>query len=473
MTAPSLASLSLLAQIAGAPYIDRFATVLGSQMGPERVSSILAQRAQGYMWAAADLFEECRLRDPHLHGDLQRREMRVAGAEWELRPPENSGAVGKEVADFVTARLREIDAETDIGRSFTGVLADMQGAVYQGRSGHELLWSVEPRDGGGAWMLPRRAEFIHPRRFAYVTNWTLHLWDASGTNQDAVYPVNVDSPFGKYPGVSVREVNRVAPGKFLIHCPRVLGTYPTLEGLGGLLCWYAMFKRLGLREFLALVAWAGRGLRVGTFARGDGKMGANGATTDDGDMLRLALANLSAMTPAIVPDTATIDIKTVPGEGAMHERYLGLVNGEISKGVFGATLGSEVGKTGGNRALGEVHDKNEVKVAQNDARAVADSLRTGLFTPMVEYNFGKGAPVPTIVFDVSGGEDLRALAERMKLWTEMGGEVGAVSGANALAMPNLDPAEPRLGGKSAPASPPAPADPSTPATAPQAPTEPA
>lgn len=446
MSAPTIADhISLLSRAAGAPYADRFAMVLGSALGPERITGILAQADQGYLWALADLLEECRQRDGHLHGDLQRREMRVAGAQWELRPPEASGARGAEIARWCTERLGEIRATTDLGRTFPGVLADLMGAVYHGRAGHEIVWRYDDRPDGGMWFVPDRAEFIHPRRWAYATNWRLHLWDAWGTGESAVTPVNVDSPFGRYPGVDIRTVIAEHPGKFLVHTPRIMGAYPTREGLGRLLVWFSAFKRFDARDWLALVAWAGRGFRIGSFARGDGDIGENPASDDDKVELQKAAMTMSAQVAAIIPDTTKLSVERPPSEGEMHDRFAGWCNDEMSKAIHGSTLGSSAPRAGGSRAQGEVHERGEVTLAKADAAALADTIAQQLLRPMVAYNFGADAPVPSIFFDVVGGEDLATLAERMRTWRDMGGPIGQRSGANALAIPNIEPGEPVLG----------------------------
>ena len=147
MSHPSLTALSLLQQVAPAPYVDRFARVLGSRLGPEYVTSVQAQADLGYFYSWADLLTECRLRDAHLHGVLQRRELRVAGAAWEMRAKEGSGQLGAEVANFCAERLREMEPDGAYGRSFSGMVADLMGAVYHGRAGHELVWREEARDG--------------------------------------------------------------------------------------------------------------------------------------------------------------------------------------------------------------------------------------------------------------------------------------------------------------------------------------
>ena len=439
---PMLGSLSLLAQIAPAPFYDRFARVVGSNLGPDYVTQALALADQGYLWTLADLLDECRERDPHLHGTLQRREMRVSGAPWELRPPENSGDDGITVARWVDEKLRGMAPTTDVGRSFAGMVADLMGAVYHGRAGHEIVWGTTFANGREEWY-PITAEWIAPRRFAYATNWQLHIWDASGTGEDALTPTNTASPFGRFPGVNVRDVNTIAPGKFVVHTPRVMGAYPTREGVGRVCVWYSTFKRVGVREYVAFIAWAARGLRIGTFKRGDDE--SNGASTTDEAQLRSALAIMSAQSAITVPDTCEVDIKTVQGEGRPQADFIANCNSEMSKAILGSTLGSEVGSGGGNRALGEVHERNEQTIAKQDAAQLADTLRLQLIAPMVRRTFGPNAPVPHLVFDVVGGEDLKSLAERMKIWHEMGGPIGAVSGANALAMPNLEDGEPILG----------------------------
>ena len=124
-----------------------------------------------------------------------------------------------------------------------------------------MLWRVEGRDLGGEWWMPRTAEWIHPRRFAMATDWALHVWDSSGTGESALTNVNTRSPFGNFPGVSVAAVNAIAPGKLVAHAPRITGSIPTREGIGYVTVWPACFKRMGVREFVAFIAWAARGLK--------------------------------------------------------------------------------------------------------------------------------------------------------------------------------------------------------------------
>ena len=110
----------MVTSLAPAPYNDRFARVFGSSLTPQQVTQVLDQSSIGYMWGQADLLDEMRERDGHLHAELQKRELRVAGAPWELTPPEGAGAMGVEIARWCTARLNDIEARGDLDRSWAG-----------------------------------------------------------------------------------------------------------------------------------------------------------------------------------------------------------------------------------------------------------------------------------------------------------------------------------------------------------------
>lgn len=435
---------ALVARIAPAPFNDRYARVIGAQLSPQLVTSILQQADQGYLWGLADVLEECRERDGHLHCELAKREERVAGAPWELRPPEGSGAKGVEIATWCTARLKEIEATNDLARDFSAAVSDMMAGDYHGRSGHEVIWRRE-----GRWRIPTALEWIHPRRFAYATDWRLHLWDSQGTltTTDPMGPTDVDGPFGRFPGLAL---DLFPPGKFLIHRPRIRGTYPTREGLGRLLVWWSTFKRFSVRDLLKFAEWAGSGLRIGTYATGKGPLGENPCPEEDKVIGEQALQFLTSSMWASVPDTFKIDIKDAPHDNDVHERLEALCNGEISKAVLGGTLGAEPGERGA-RSLGEVQERNELMIARGGVRRVAGSLKGCLLRPMVAYNFGPSQPVPEFHAVVDPKEDQGALAKRAAIFVGMGGELGMDSTREAIGLPAPEGDEPRMKAPAKPA----------------------
>ena len=419
---------AMVRHAARAPYNDRFQTTWGSSLTPQGVTTVLQNADAGFLFLLADLLDECRERDGHLQAELQKRELRVAGADWEIMPPEGSGARGETIAKWVSARLREIESRSDLARSFPEAIADLQGAVYQGRTGLEVEWEGD----AFGWMVPRSLYFLHPRRFTYATDWTLHLWDASGTSPGVFEPVNTEDPFGIYPGLPLRAF---PPGKFIVHRPRVRGVYPTREGLGRLLVWWSTFKRFAVRDFLAFAEWAGRGLRLGTFATGRGPLGEFKASPEDKAILEEVLNAMSSASPAVFADTTRPEIKDAPQNNDVHDRLVSLCNAEISKATVGGTLGSDSGARGA-RSLGEVHERNELMIAKADAASINATLVRDLIRPMVSMNFGPDAPVPWIRFVVEPSEDTNALAERLERAVRIGVKVGQRDARNMLGFPD-------------------------------------
>jgi phage gp29-like protein len=423
-------------RVAPGPYNDRYARVIGSQLTPTAVTAVLREADVGYLWSLADLLDEMRERDTHMDGVLRKRELQVAGAPWEVRPAEGAGARGQRVADWCRDRLREIEAPDDLDRSFDDAMCDLQGAVYHGRAALEVVWRSAGR--AGQYLVPDRLGFVHPRRLAYATDWHLHLWDMFGSMTSVAHAD--PRAAGLYPGIPL---GAFPPGKFLVHRPRVRGVYPTREGLGRTLVWWAMFKRFGVRDWLALVEWAGRGLRVGTYA--SGKDGATKTPPEDQDALMEALETLSSSIATTIPDTTTIAIHDAPNTRDVHARLLATCNNEMSKAILGETLTTEVGSTGGNRALGQVHDDVRLMIARADARSLAQTVRRCLLRPMVELNFGTGAPVPTIAWTVDPSDDLDAFTDRIvKLVRDAGLQVGQGYVRDRLGIDDPAPGEPLL-----------------------------
>ena len=96
----------------------------------------------------------------------------------------------------------------------------------------------------------------------------------------------------------------------------------------------------------------------------------------------------------------------------------------------------EVGEGGGNRALGEVHERVTLMIARGDAEAVAGTLRRDLLRPMVERMFGRGTPVPKIVFSTDPAQDLTELAKRLDLAARAGIGISQTDARKMLQLPD-------------------------------------
>jgi phage gp29-like protein len=440
----SVLGIGALARIvADAPFNDRFAKVYGAALTPQSVTTVLAAADQGYLWALADMLDELRERDTHLHSVLAKREQAVAGAEWELRPPQGAGTRGTYIAKWCAERLREIEAAPGgTERSFPDALADLMGAAYHGRAGMEVVWRRE-----GRYWMPNALSFVHPRRFAYATDWRLHLWDASGTAPGMQYPANGgDSAFGRFPGIPL---DSFPAGKFVVHAPRVRGTYPTREGLGRTVCWPSTFKRFGIRDFLAFAEWAGRGLRIGTYSTGTDPNGGARAVDEDVRVLEAMLERMSSAVSAVIPDSTKLQVLGTPSDNKVHDRLVLLCNSEMSKAVLGETLTTEVGEAGGNRALGQVHDDVRLMLARADARSLGATLRRDLLRPMVQRTWGDRAPVPEIAFATDPKESLDAIAGRYLKLAQARLPMDAAYARKSLSLPEPEEGAQTFGGATA------------------------
>jgi phage gp29-like protein len=152
---------------------------------------------------------------------------------------------------------------------------------------------------------------------------------------------------------------------------------------------------------------------------------------------------------AAIPDTTKIEIVDAPNNNDVHDRLASLCNAEMSKAILGGTLGSDAG-TKGARSLGEVHERNELMIARADAASLAATLRRDLLRPMVEFNFGPTAPVPSFAFAVDPAADLDKLSERLDRFVSIGGKVSQRTARNLLQIPDPEPGDELLAQPKAP-----------------------
>jgi phage gp29-like protein len=246
-------------------------------------------------------------------------------------------------------------------------------------------------------------------------------------------PISAERAFATFPGIPL---DVFPSGKFIVHRPRVRGGYPTREGIGRTVCWYALFKKFGMRDLLALTEWAGRGLRVGEYSSGSTPDSPVRSSPEDVAALQEAIEAMSSTVSIVIPDTTKLTVLDAPNVNALHEHLVALCNGEMSKAIVGSTLTSEVGEGGGNRALGEVHERVTLMIARGDAEAVAGTLRRDLLRPMVERMFGRGTPVPKITFATDPAQDLTELAKRLDLAARAGVNISQAAARKMLQLPD-------------------------------------
>jgi len=376
--------------------------IIGANLNPARVASVLRRADRGYMRDLCDLCAELRETTPQLQTELAKREGAVANANLSVLPVKAKGRRAEkraqEIADYVSMRLDDVDVLSD-------TIGHLMGAVYYGRSAVETIWK---RDANGIGI--EHFDFIQPQRLSYAGDWSIRLYDENGNRKNPEFSV--------FPGVDLRQDY---PGKFIIHEPRTMGpVVQTRQGLGRLLVWIGLFWKWSARSWLEFAELYAKGWRVGFFDKSADKA--------DIDILKSAILKLSGYTPAVLPETTKLQILNPPNSGGIHTDLLSTWNGEISKVVNGGTLQTEMRGSSGNRASAEVHERGEFRLNERDAKSMAQTLRRDLVAPLVRYQFGyEDAEMftPVIGLTIDRERDVDAESKRVFEFIDRGGEVDA------------------------------------------------
>jgi phage gp29-like protein len=426
------------AQLAPPPLVDRYPTVVGPRLTYQYVATTSQLATVGYRQQAVDLWRELVEQDPHLGSVLQKRILSVANGKLEVVPAEIDEADGDyqialDAAQMVREKLARIP-------NLAQALATLLWAIYYACSAAEIIWS---RDADG-WNVDR-LEFVASRRLAWpdMQSWDAYVWD-----QGQVFGWN--SPWGSTPTNAGVFGLRLSdwPGKFVFFAPQLFADYPTRDGLARQTAMWAVFKREGVRgavDYLERFAKGFLDLEFSTTDTGNPRAAVK-ADIEFAKHLGEVLGPGDGRT-ATHPDSITITPKSFEGGGGGKSKitwaeWIQICNAEISKLVLGGTLGTEVGKGGGNRALGEVQERAEVDLEQFDATALAETLRRDLVTWLVRLNMPEALHlVPSILIHIETEPDAKSVVENALALVNAGAPLDAddvVQKAGFKCVPNAE-----------------------------------
>lgn len=398
------------------PLNDRFPFITGQQLSASYVSSVFRLCTTGYRLQYVDLLNELLEQDPNLFSVFLKRIVSTANGRFEITPaklpkdhPDTDEA--KKIAEFCQSEFNRIP---DLCATNLSLLW----SIYHGLSASEIFWDRV----GKEWHIDRLG-FIHSRRLAYPNfqNWELYIWDQGQV-------LGWGSPWGNSPTNSNLFGLRVAnyPGKFLIHAPMLRGDYPVRDGIGREVAVWALFKRVGARGAVAYLERFAKGFMDVTYSTTkEGKP--REANKEDIALAEDIARKLGPGSGSLAAHADSVQINAKSFDGGASSRltfqeWIGICNAEEAKAVLGGTLGTEVGKGGGNRALGEVQERGEVDLEQYDATALAQSWKRDVLSALVRLNFpGCMHLVPNVEIHVDTDPDPGPL---VKLAAEMVG-IGA------------------------------------------------
>jgi len=365
------------------PVIDKFPTILGSNLTIAYLAAVYRLCQNGYRQQYVDALDDLLERDCHTQAVLGQRVLAVAGGRVEITPASVSdpksvdAARAKEISADIQRRVDAIPGRT---QAFATLLFS---ALYYAEGADEILWDLR---SDGWWV--RKLAFIHSRRIAYPdqTDWEPHIWDQGSVSPGMSGYFPTEQSFG------LRLVD--FPGKFIHHAPSVRANYPTRDGIGHTIAWCMALKLIAMRGAGTYVERFGKPWVIGTYSTGekDNDFKPRAATKEDIAACDATLAALGqgSLAGATVPDSIKVELAGPGVNGATgginHEKLIQICNEEISKAVRGGTLTTDAGDHGA-RSLGEIHEQGDVRNARFDAQCLADTLKSDLVWWLTHLNY--------------------------------------------------------------------------------------
>jgi phage gp29-like protein len=274
---------------------------------PKRLAQLLRASEQGDAESYLALAERMEEKDLHYLSVLGTRKRAVAQLDVVVEPAGES-AEDEANAELVRAWLKRDNLEDE--------LFDILDAIGKGYSVTEIVWETSEKQ----WQ-PKKLVWVDPRWFEIdrVDGRTLRLRGAE-TPQD------------------------LQPLKFVVHTHQSKSGLPIRGGLARIAAWAYLFKNYAVKDWVAFAEIYGQPLRVGKYPPN--------ATPDDRRVLLRAVANIGSDAAAIVPEGMAIEF-VEGGSGAggpdLYAKLCEFLDKQVSKGVLGQTLTTEVGSEGGAR----------------------------------------------------------------------------------------------------------------------------
>lgn len=337
------------------PLWSQFSRI-GGNLSPQGVSQIILEADGGAPARLVDLLHECRQKDGTMQEVMSLRELSVASLDWSIELPDDAKRKDKKAAEALTDALKE---SSTLPLLFAHAIGEGNALGY---AWSEVLW-----DYRGGYLVPKKFEPIHSRRFGYrQADGKLLYLPKPGSSPD-------------HDGVDLFE--EYAPGNFVGHFPRINGDAMVREGYGRMLVWMGLFRNWDIRDWIQLGELGWKPWRIGTYLKG--------ADAKDKNILQQAIKTLAATGAALLPETAKFTIEWPKGTASSmqgtHAELAAFLGQEMAKGVLGGTLSSDSGVKGA-RSLGEVHDRMRLINRDFDARGVDAFMTEQICKPFAQYN---------------------------------------------------------------------------------------
>jgi len=350
--------------------VDKSESV-ASGLTPGRLASILADAKSGDEAAFFTLAEEMEERNLHLISELGKRKRAVKGLEITVE----SGSTN---ANHV--RHAEEVGQILKTPAFKRCIMDLLDGIGKSRSVVEMRWET-----GAKWK-PVGFEWRDPRLFRYVNGDVHRLVDNNQTQP-------------------------LEPFRYIVHRPTIKTGQPITSSIAFLAAFYYMANAYGYRDWLSFIESYDQPYRLGRYDAG--------ASDEDVDTLRRAVANIGTDCGAILPrgmDLDFIDIKR-PNQGDVYKQFVLDLREQLSIAILG-----QCSTTMDGGSYGQAYVLNEIRrdILESDADELGDTLEQYLVRPYVDANYGPQDRYPSVSIPVPDAEDLEKLANALSLLVPIG-----------------------------------------------------
>lgn len=336
-------------------WTDTAMSSAGWRLTPEKLFQIYLQAENGYPEAQCDAFESCYENDGHLQGLITTRKSDIIGRDLWIMPGDDRPA-SKTAAVTLAQRMSSTNLEE--------LVEHLMEAPFVGYSYAETEWALD-----GTWAMPRWWVLPAHRRFQFDRN-DVPLLDVDGTSE------RISVIADPWRWVRAEMYHRRTPRAGSYRCTS----------------WWATFKRMSVRDWLAFAEKFGIPMILGKYEEDAG--------VESRRVLEEAVRRIGIDGNAVMSDSTRIDVlnqMTRSGDStSLHPAIIASANAEMSKAINGATLTSDASGGPGSFALGKVHAGRAHSISVADAKRISRWFQRHVGQPFVDLNNLSNAAPPAL-----------------------------------------------------------------------------
>ncbi|MCT8536304.1 DUF935 domain-containing protein [Glaesserella parasuis] len=376
---------------------------------PAKMKQIFNDAENGDITAQHELFMDIEERDSAIFANIQTRKRAALGVDWFIQAPRNATPAEEKLRDEVDELFYQIGNLEDL-------IIDCMDAVGHGFSALEIEWEFN----GKVW---------YPNAFIHrPQSW--FKWD------------KLDNLLLKTPQNQTGEPLR--PYGWVVHTHKSRSTQLARNNLFRTLAWLYMFKHYSIHDFAEFLELYGMPIRIGKYGAG--------ATKDEKQTLKRALAEIGHNAAGIMPESMSIELHNAANAGGSsgNNPFLQMVDWcekSIARLILGQTLTSGADGKSSTNALGNVHNEVRRDLLVSDVKQLGQTFTQQIILPYLLINFPNVDParIPTFEFDTKEPADLALFAESLPKLVDIGLQIPANWARDKLGIPEVQEGEAVLG----------------------------